>query len=104
MLNFKKYTDRIPSFLKNKYIIPLIILLIWVTFFDSNNFIKQYQLRQELESLNQKKSFYKSEIKKDSTSLHDLSNNSETREKFAREQYLMKKENEDVIIIIEADE
>jgi len=54
--------------------------------------------------LKEQKNYYQDEIQKDSIALFDLTNNQETQEKFAREKYLMKKENEDVIVIIDSDE
>jgi len=42
---------RIPAFLKNKYLLSIIVLLVWLTFFDKNNFISQYEYQQELNKL-----------------------------------------------------
>jgi cell division protein FtsB len=78
--------------------------LIWVAFFDSNNWIKQARLQSEIDDLEEQKEYYLKEIEKDSIALFDLTNNTETQEKFAREKYLMKKENEDIIVIIKDDE
>jgi hypothetical protein len=78
--------------------------LIWVAFFDSNNWIKQARLQSEIDDLEEQKEYYLKEIEKDSIALFDLTNNTETQEKFAREKYLMKKENEDIIVIINDDE
>jgi hypothetical protein len=75
-----------------------------VAFFDSNNWIKQLRLQSEINDLEEQKEYYINQIKKDSIALFDLTNNQETQEKFAREKYLMKKENEDVIVIIDSDE
>ena len=56
------------------------------------------------EDLEEKRNFYETEIQKDSIALHELTTNPKTQEKFAREKYFMKKDNEDVIVIIEEDE
>ena len=100
----REFYDKLPPIIKNKFVVVTVILLIWVAFFDSNNWIKQYRLKSEIKELQQQKKYYQEEIKKDSITLFDLTNNEETQEKFARETYFMKKENEDVIIIIEEDE
>lgn len=72
-------------------------------FFDSHNWIKQNRLKQEIKSLQEKQIFYETEIYQDSMALHDLNTNPKTQEKFAREKYFMKKENEDIIVIINND-
>jgi cell division protein FtsB len=100
----KEYYDKLPPILKNKFVLVTLALLIWVAFFDSNNWIKQARLQSEIDDLEEQKEYYLKEIEKDSIALFDLTNNQETQEKFAREKYLMKKENEDVIVIIDSDE
>ena len=100
----KEYYDKLPPFLKNKFVLVTLVLLVWVAFFDSNNWIKQAKLKSEIQDLEEQKKYYLDEIQKDSIALFDLTNNQETQEKFAREKYLMKKENEDVIVIIDSDE
>tara|TARA_Y100001933_G_C18746067_1_gene457880 strand:+ start:80 stop:394 length:315 start_codon:yes stop_codon:yes gene_type:complete len=101
---FKKYYEQIPAFLKNKYVLVGSIVFLWVAFFDSHNLVKQSKLKGEIEELEEKRNFYKTEIKKDSIALHELTTNPKTQEKFAREKYFMKKDNEDVIVILEGDE
>ena len=80
------------------------IVFLWVSFFDSQNLVKQSKLKEEIEDLQEKRNFYKTEIQKDSIALHELTTNPKTQEKFAREKYLMKKDNEDLIVIIDEDE
>jgi len=101
---FKTYYEKIPAFLKNKYVLVGSMVFLWVSFFDSQNLVKQSKLKEEIEDLQEKRNFYKTEIQKDSIALHELTTNPKTQEKFAREKYLMKKDNEDVIVIIEEDE
>lgn len=100
----KEYYDKLPPILKNKFVLVTLALLIWVAFFDSNNWIKQARLQSEIDDLEEQKEYYLKEIEKDSIALFDLTNNTENQEKFAREKYLMKKENEDIIVIIKDDE
>ena len=91
--------DKIPNYLKNKYLIAIVLFVIWITFFDNFNLIKQSKIKKNIQQLEENKKFYIKEITKDSTEYHDLLNDDEKREKFAREKFLMKKENEDVYII-----
>lgn len=73
-------------------------------FFDQENFIEQYRLSQTLNDLRNKKEFYQAEITKNQNSIHMLETDSAWLEKFAREKYFMKKENEDVFVIIREDD
>jgi cell division protein DivIC len=104
-MNFlQQHFNKIPAIFKNKYFLVIAGILLWMAFFDSHNWIKQYRLSNELEELEDKKNYYEREIQKDSTALHELTTNPATQEKFAREKYHMKKVNEDVIVIIDTDE
>ncbi|MFA6950115.1 MAG: septum formation inhibitor [Lentimicrobiaceae bacterium] len=94
---------RIPPILRNKYFLTLIVFLVWLTFFDRNNFISQMEFGRTLNNQRVQKEFYKSEITKDSLSLIELSDTNKL-EKFAREKYLFKKDNEDIYLIVKEDE
>lgn len=87
--------------LKNKYVIAILAFLLWMLFFDRNNFINQVRLVNTLNDLNEQKEFYQREIKQDSAELNRLKTDTTSLEKFAREKYLMKKENEDIYLIID---
>lgn len=91
--------DKIPSFLKNKYIIVLMGALVWLLFFDQNNFIQQYRLSRQLKDLKHEKEYYLQEIARDSVNVELLKNDPQELERYAREKYLMKKENEDIFIV-----
>jgi cell division protein FtsB len=93
--------DRIPSFLKNKYLLVLVAVLIWFMFFDQNNLIQQYRYSRQLKDFRAEKEYYLQEIARDSVDLDKLKNNPEELERYAREKYLMKRENEDIFIVPE---
>jgi len=82
-------------------VIAILAFLVWMLFFDRNNFINQVRLVNTLNDLNEQKEFFQREIKKDSAELHRLKTDTASLEKFAREKYLMKKENEDIYLIID---
>ncbi len=92
---------KLTSFLKNKYAVALTAFFIWILFFDNNNIISQFRLIFTLNDLHKQEAFYQQEIKNDSTSLYVLKNDPASLEKFARENYLMKKDNEDIFLIVE---
>lgn len=94
----------ISCFLKNKYTLTGAIFVIWISFFDENNLITQYQYHAELSKLQDEEVFYKEELLKIQESLKELKTNPKTLEKFARENYLMKKDDEELFVIVEKEE
>lgn len=94
------FYQRIPSPLRNKYVLTTLGFIIWLLFFDRHDIISQLKLRKELQKLEEEKTFYLKEIEKDSKNLNELLTDPKTLEKFAREKYLMKKDNEDIFVIV----
>lgn len=92
---------RLLNLLKNKYFIASIAFVVWMVFFDRNDLTSQYDYRQKVQKLEEEKDFYTQEIAKAEKELQELTTDTETLEKFARERYFMKKENEDVFVIVE---
>lgn len=99
-MNFKKTksTSKILSWLTNTFVLISIPFIIWMFFFDENSYMTHRKYNAEIEDLENTIEFYRLEISKDSTIIKSL-NDSLALEKFAREKYLMKKENEDIYII-----
>ena len=92
---------KLPKPLKNKYLILFLLFILWVVFIDDYNLINQSKIKSTVDDLKIQKEFYISEIKSDSTELYKLQNDPAEQERFAREKFLMKKENEDIFIIRE---
>jgi cell division protein DivIC len=92
---------KIPHWLKNRFAITGLCFFIWLLFFDRNNLVSQYNIRSELKKLEDEERFFKEEIKKDQEKLMELKTNFHTLEKFAREKYLMKKDNEEIFVIVQ---
>ena len=80
-----------------------VIFILWLLFFDQNNWITQMQYQFELNKLENEREFYDEEIKKVSQDLKELQTNPKSMEKFAREKYLMKKDNEEIFVLVEKD-
>ncbi|MRX48057.1 FtsB family cell division protein [Pedobacter puniceum] len=93
--------QKLLSLLKNKYFLSTTAFLVWMLFFDRNDLLSQYEYRSQLQKLEQEKQFYTQEIAKVQKDLDELTTNKDKLEKFAREHYLMKRDNEDVFVIIE---
>jgi cell division protein FtsB len=89
---------------KNKYVLTLSVFAIWMLFFDQNNLVDRIKMSAEIRQLEADREYYTDEIEKDSARLHELTTDKENLEKYAREQYLMKRENEDVFVVIEEKE
>jgi cell division protein DivIC len=92
---------KILNILLNKYLITTVAFVVWLIFFDSNNMIMQQELKAKLNELNQEKKFYLDEIRRDSILTRQLLTDTAALEKFAREKYLMKKDGEDIFLVID---
>ena len=89
---------KIPNWLKNKYVLTIVVFVVWIAFFDQNNFFTQYDFIKELNSLEKDKAFFIEELGNTRQELNDLTTNPITLEKFAREKYFMKKDNEEIFV------
>jgi len=98
-MGFKESFGFFLPLLRNKYSLSLIVFFVWIVFFDSNNFIERAFSLRQVHRLEKDKIFYEEKIKDDRAKLEELESNPANLEKFAREHYLMKKDNEDVFII-----
>ena len=98
--NFEKKINRLPRFIRNPYLPVLLLFGIWMIFFDENNFVRQYTRYSELRNLNEKKNYYQIQISETNKELAELTTNPVTQEKFAREHFRMKRDNEDVFVIV----
>lgn len=86
------------SYFKNIFVIVIIVFTIWMLFFDSNSLLIHNELNNEIEALEDEKKYYSKEISKDNKAIKKLKKE-EGLEKFAREEYYMKRENEEIYII-----
>ncbi|MGI8950676.1 MAG: FtsB family cell division protein [Chitinophagaceae bacterium] len=94
-----KFTYRTLSIFKNKYIVAFVAFIVLMVFFDQNNIFVQLDRKKQLDNLLSNKNYYKSEIEKTKKQLNDLQKNPAAVEKYARENFYMKKSNEDVFIV-----
>jgi cell division protein FtsB len=94
-----KLFSYIPSFLKNKFVLASIGFAAWLLFFDRNDLLTQIDRKSELNSLKASKEYYTQEIEKERKISEELKSDPSTIEKYAREKYLMKRDNEDLFVI-----
>ncbi|MGA1225739.1 MAG: FtsB family cell division protein [Tamlana sp.] len=83
---------------KNWFILILVIFAVWMLFFDANSWLIHHELNTEIKNLENEKEYYKKEIEKDQKAIKELSTDNGL-EKFARETYYMKRDNEEIYII-----
>jgi len=87
--------------IRNRYVIILIIFVVWMLFFDQDNLIRQYKLSREVKEARLRNQNMITNYKKDSALLHLIETDLETKIKIAREDFMMKMDDEQVIVIIE---
>jgi len=99
-----RFLNQIPAWLKNKYLLTIVGFVVWMLFFDDRDFFITAQKRQELGDLQKSKQYYQTLIGDTHKELDQLKINAFTIEKYAREKFLMKRDNEDVFVIQPAKE
>ncbi len=92
--------EKIITLFKNKYFVISFVFVVWVSFFDQNNLLFHHELEGQKQELREKSEHYKLEIEKNKTLLKNL-NDSIYLDQFAREKFRMKKDDEDLFVVIE---
>lgn len=87
--------------MNNRYILVTVGFIIWMAFFDKNDFLTTYSYQKNLDQLREQQSYYKTEIANHKETMRRLRTDTANLEKLAREKYLMKKENEDIFVIVD---
>lgn len=87
-------------YLKNKYILITLLFFIWILFFDRNNVFYVIKKRRELKNILNEQQYYNEQIKKNKELIQLYSTNIKALEEYARENYLMKKDDEDIYIVV----
>lgn len=98
--NNNKRSHSVLGKLMNTYTVTILLFGIWLTFFDDNSLIKRMQLCSKIETLKKEKAYYQKKIEEDYRKTQELVSNKKNLEKFAREEYLMKRANEDIFVIV----
>lgn len=98
--HLSKFREIVRKF-TNKYTLVGLLFLVWISFFDKNSFVEKAQIRNKISTLSKEKTYYQQKIEEDNRKMKELLSNRDNLEKFAREQYLMKKKDEDIFIIVE---
>ncbi|HWK58051.1 MAG TPA: septum formation initiator family protein [Parapedobacter sp.] len=96
--------ERFLSAIRNKYLIAITAFVVWMLFFDRHDMATQYSYYSQLKGLKAEKTFYTTEIDRITKAIHDLNTDPQEQQRVARERYQMKKDNEDVFVIVEKEE
>ncbi|MEO9871075.1 FtsB family cell division protein [Ekhidna sp.] len=99
----KQLLDRIPSFFKNFYFLSTLFFIVWLALIDSNDLFLQVELSNKKAELEESRVFYVDRIMQVKNDQAALNTNPDLLEKMAREKYLMKKDNEDLFIVVKED-
>jgi cell division protein FtsB len=91
---------KLKKILANKYIIATVIFIGFMIFGDKNNLIEQYELHKQYTKVKTEHDYYIRQIEKAKKDYNELFTNDRNLEKFAREKYLMKRDDEDVFVIV----
>lgn len=91
-------SNKVFRFFTNRYVLIILLFVIWMLFFDDNSYLNHRELDQEIEKLEKTNEYYKNEIKADKAIIDNL-NNPDSLEKYAREEYKMKRDNEEIFLI-----
>ena len=96
----KQKIEVVLRIVRDKFVIATLIVLVWMLFFDQNSIIDRVSLMRGIKNMEQEKENLISEINRNKENIDELQGGSQNLEKFAREEYLMKKPDEDLFIII----
>ena len=84
----------------NRYVLTTAVGLVWVTFISEIDLVYLAKSQLELNRLESQVAHYELEIEATRNQLVDLTSNPERLERFAREKYFMKRDNEDLFRIV----
>ena len=91
---------KIVNFFRNKFLLTIAIFVVWIFLFDSNNLLDRIKDIRNLNQLKSDREYYIEKTTQDSLRLKELKTDNANLEKFAREQYLMKRDNEDIFVVV----
>jgi cell division protein DivIC len=86
---------------RNKYVLTSILFVLWMLMFDQNNLNERRKNNRDYNQLIKERDYFQTKIEENRKRIQELKTNDDNLEKFAREQYLMKKDNEDIFLIVD---
>ncbi len=101
-MNFFKSIFQKKAFYTNKYFLVTLIFLIFIIIFSQNNLIERIAAIQKRNELLKQKEYYEKSVKENSEKIKELKSNNALLEKFVREEYLMKRKDEEIFLIVDS--
>ncbi len=95
----KRLLQHLKALLTSKYLIVLSLAIVWMIFFDNYNLPSHVSMNQQISQLKADKQFYQKAIQEVDFEYAKLYNNPEALERYAREQFYMKRADEDVFVV-----
>jgi cell division protein FtsB len=92
---------KIPPILRNKYVAVLVIFILYIGFFDAHDLISQIEIKMELRDISEEIDYLDNDTESAKRQIQELTSDKEKLEKFAREQYRMKRENEEIFVLLQ---
>ncbi|MFN8429844.1 MAG: septum formation initiator family protein [Spirosomataceae bacterium] len=86
------------------YLISALTMVVWLTFFDRSNLLKQFDMALELRQMQKQKEFFEKELADVKKEEAEVLGSMASLEKYGREKYLMKKEGETVFVLVDENE
>lgn len=96
-----KNNIRFQFILKHKYWIALLLFIVWMIFFDNHDIVASYKMYAQLQELKQQQLYYKEELAKTKQLQKAIFEHNSNLEKYAREKFYMKKDGEQLYVILE---
>jgi cell division protein DivIC len=97
----QNWLGKIPPFFRSFYFIAGFLFFAWLLIFDSNDLVSQMKLSNKKNELEETKTYYEDKIAEVKEEREAFLSSEELLEKVAREKYLMKKEGEDVFVVVD---
>ncbi len=94
------FMNFIKRYIHNWFFYTGLLFVVWISFFDKNSLVEQSKLSKTIHDLDSREQFYQSELVKASNEIQAYEKDTALLEKFAREKYYMKKDNEEVFVIV----
>ncbi len=104
-MKFNNYSNKFNKFFQflnnQKHFIVFGLVAIFIMFFDDYSCYEQASVQSSINRCEHEINYYTNKIKSDSIKLYELQTNDDNLEKFARQEYYFKADNEDVFVIRE---
>ncbi len=90
----------VPVRLRNRYGAGILCFIAWIAFFDDHDMWTTWKLRRQLGDLREEHAYYAGQILVTRERIHQLDSDAALLEKFARERYMFKRDEEDIFVLV----